>query len=350
MSSESSGGVTPTSEIQRDAWKSRVVAPPEEIRPNLWAVALPMMTGDMVSSFGYAYLGKDGIDLIDVGWDTEEVLEAWSAFLEPHDLTFADIRTITVTHHHGDHLGFAGRLRELSGAKVRMTRIETQALERQAAERKLPINAMEQQLSAWGVPTPVAEKLLDGFRGLPDVPTFVPDELLEAGDEITFGNLRLRVIITPGHTAGHACLVDEQAGLIFTGDHVLPGISPGIALGRVGDEDPLIDYVEALHQMVPYDACEVLPGHEYRFTGLAERARHIAAHHLRRTRALRELRDELGNATVWEYAERAPWSRGWHRLSGFLLLSALRQTEQHLFSLEAGRAQPWLDSDWPGDR
>lgn len=53
--------------------------------------------------------------------------------------------------------------------------------------------------------------------------------------------VNLRVVATPGHSSGHVCLVDEPHGLIFSGDHVLPRISPHIALELPGPSNPLAD-------------------------------------------------------------------------------------------------------------
>ena len=39
----------------------------------------------------------------------------------------------------------------------------------------------------------------------------------------------LRVVATPGHTSGHLCLLDEDHGLLFTGDAI------GAEAGRTRD-------------------------------------------------------------------------------------------------------------------
>ncbi|MBN9631731.1 MAG: hypothetical protein J0I18_14135, partial [Actinobacteria bacterium] len=57
-----------------------------------------------------------------------------------------------------------------------------------------------------------------------------------------------------------------------------------------------------------------------------ERCAALAAHHRRRT-------DDVAassGATVWEVASGLTWTAGWDALAGFTLLSALRQTAQHL--------------------
>ena len=42
--------------------------------------------------------------------------------------------------------------------------------------------------------------------------------------------LLFQVILTPGHSPGHACLEHAATGTIFVGDHVLPHITPNISV------------------------------------------------------------------------------------------------------------------------
>ncbi len=45
-----------------------------------------------------------------------------------------------------------------------------------------------------------------------------PDRYLHEGDEVTFGNQRLKVFYTPGHCDGSICLYSADNKVIFTGD------------------------------------------------------------------------------------------------------------------------------------
>lgn len=45
-----------------------------------------------------------------------------------------------------------------------------------------------------------------------------PDRFLNEGDEVTFGNQKLKVLYTPGHCAGSICLYSIENQVIFTGD------------------------------------------------------------------------------------------------------------------------------------
>ena len=50
---------------------------------------------------------------------------------------------------------------------------------------------------------------------------FSADKFLQDGDEIKFGQEKLKVIHTPGHTAGGICLLGDN--VIFTGDTLFKG-------------------------------------------------------------------------------------------------------------------------------
>jgi hypothetical protein len=86
----------------------------------------------------------------------------------------------------------------------------------------------------------------------------------------------------------------------------------------------------------------VLPGHGARFHGVAARATQIADRHRRRSAEIAALAATDEGATVWQIASRVTWTGGWESLSGFVLLSALSQTEMHLRHLARSEGAPDL--------
>lgn len=88
-------------------------------------------------------------------------------------------------------------------------------------------------------------------------------------DEVTFGTHRLKVIATPGHTAGGICFYCEEEGVLLSGDSLFKG-----CIGRCdlpgGNEQLLVnglkEKVLTLPQMVV-----VLPGHGPSTTVLREK-------------------------------------------------------------------------------
>ncbi len=294
----------------------------ETIADGVRRVRVPMPAGTGLP-FSNAYLIDDAdghVHVVDPGSPTAEAQVALQIAIGD-----ARVASIVITHLHPDHAGGAGALRARTGARVLLHERERAALGRIAGGVPAP------DLDAWGVPEDRRPDLLAAAV----VPTGPATELV---DEVTDGVLvdaqlleipgrRLRVIGSPGHTDGHLCLHEEEAGLLLTGDHVLPTINSGLGLGGPANTHPIADYLTSLDRVAVLDTgtLRALPGHEDPFTGVRERCAALAAHHLRRTA---EVAASTG-ATVWEVASGLSWTGGWDALSGFTLLSALRQTAQH---------------------
>jgi glyoxylase-like metal-dependent hydrolase (beta-lactamase superfamily II) len=85
------------------------------------------------------------------------------------------------------------------------------------------------------------------------------DFLLEDDTVIEVGRLRLRTILTPGHTPGSMCFLLEGSPILFSGDTLFPG-GPGNTKFELGDFPTIIQSVEGLFSRLPGDVM-VLPGH-----------------------------------------------------------------------------------------
>ncbi len=85
------------------------------------------------------------------------------------------------------------------------------------------------------------------------------DMLLEDGQEISFGNSKLKVLYTPGHADGSICLYAEEAGIVISGD-VLFNDSIGRTDLPTGDYDLLQKSIWGKLFTLP-DETVVYPGH-----------------------------------------------------------------------------------------
>lgn len=72
-----------------------------------------------------------------------------------------------------------------------------------------------------------------------------PDREVVDGDILDFGQTRLEVIHTPGHTPGHICLFCETEGVLFTGDLDMTAFGPWYG-DRVSDIKNTIRSVQRL--------------------------------------------------------------------------------------------------------
>jgi glyoxylase-like metal-dependent hydrolase (beta-lactamase superfamily II) len=161
----------------------------------------------------------------------------------------------------------------------------------------------------------------------------LPDRHLSDGELADVPGWRLRAMHTPGHTPGHLCFVDEAARRLFAGDHTLPRITPNISVQPGGPANPLADYLDSLAKISDFDADEIMPAHEWRFRGLAERAGAIAAHHERRLAELLAAIAANPGATPWDLAGRLTWSRPWDQYSGEIRFIAVTETAAHVNEL-----------------
>jgi len=86
-------------------------------------------------------------------------------------------------------------------------------------------------------------------------------DLILGDDEVlTVGDLRIRTLTTPGHTAGSICFAVEDTNLLFTGDTLFPG-GPGNTSLEGGDFDTIITSLDRrIFARFAPDTL-VLPGH-----------------------------------------------------------------------------------------
>jgi glyoxylase-like metal-dependent hydrolase (beta-lactamase superfamily II) len=320
---------------QLAAWRERVMPPVEQLAGDLWSIPVPIPRNPLRYVSSYAFASGGGLVLLDTGWAADVAWEALVAGLESIGAAVTDVRGVLVSHMHLDHAGLAGRLREASGAWIAMhpadravianfdLRDPEQAVVREVAFlRSLGAEADE---AAASVGSP------DDYRVFTSIA--VPDRELTDGDLADVPGWRLRAVHTPGHTPGHLCFVDELAQRLFAGDHILPRITPNISVQGLEGVKPLADYLASLAKVRDLDVDEVMPAHEWRFRGLAERADGIAAHHERRLGELLAAIAAHPDATSWTLAGHLTWSRTWDQYSGRMRISAVTETAAHVLEL-----------------
>ena len=83
------------------------------------------------------------------------------------------------------------------------------------------------------------------------------DVLLHGGEEIAVGDIKLKVVCTPGHSAGGVCFAGD--GFVFSGDALFAD-----SIGRTdfpgGSQSELVSSIKRELMVLP-DETEVYPGH-----------------------------------------------------------------------------------------
>jgi glyoxylase-like metal-dependent hydrolase (beta-lactamase superfamily II) len=312
--------VSVTGHRQRESWLAKELPEPEQLRPGLWSIPLPIPIGSLGYVISYVFESDSGLAIIDPGWDYEDASLALARALAQFGRRIDDIDLIVGTHFHTDHVGIAGRLHDLTGARV--------AAANGNGRRTLA------SLAAAGVPQEDFERL-SGSTGSARSPLNSIELRLNDGDVLPIPGWTLRTIWTPGHTAGHICFYEEHTNLLLSGDHVLPKITPNISYYADTDieRDPVREYVASLRRLSIYKPVEVLPAHLWRFTELQSRLDDLVSHHGKRLSEVREA-IQAGNHSTWDIAHALTWSRPWTSFAPFMEHAALSETLAHLVALE----------------
>ena len=120
-----------------------------------------------------------------------------------------------------------------------------------------------------------------------------PDVILGDGDVVDGDGWRIEAIATPGHTANHLAFALPDAGLIFSGDHVM-GWSTSIVAPPDGDMD---DYMASLDRLAARPESRLLPGHGPPVEDAHARIAELRRHRLAREAAILD-RIHAGDTTI----------------------------------------------------
>jgi glyoxylase-like metal-dependent hydrolase (beta-lactamase superfamily II) len=213
------------------------------------------------------------------------------------------VALVLCTHSHPDHSPGAAWLRERTGAAV------------------------------LGRPAPD-----DGHQDR----SYAPDAGLEDGARFDTGAATLLAVHTPGHASNHVCLLLEESGLLFTGDHLMSGSTVIV----IPPDGSMRLYLESLRRLRGLPLAALAPGHGARMPAALAEIDRVIAHRLAREERLVRALAGRGRARLDEllpevYADVPKFMHVYARHS--LLAHAVKLVEE-------GRAQ--ADGEvyaWQGD-
>jgi glyoxylase-like metal-dependent hydrolase (beta-lactamase superfamily II) len=260
-----------------------------EIATGIWRLELPMPF-ELRHVNVFLLRDRDGYTLIDTGLQTDESRNALNEKLAALKVPPERITRILITHIHPDHFGLAGELRERAGAELVIHRLEVALMEPRYARAEDLVHDVAEWLSKNGVPAAEAEFVKTASMAAREfVKVVEPETLLEGAERLPIDDDELEAIWTPGHSPGHCCFYWPARRLLFSGDHLLPKISPNIGLHPQSSADPLDDYIQSLRRIQRLDVELVLPAHGDPFTEHRSRIASIIQHHDERKAAVLDL-------------------------------------------------------------
>jgi len=313
-----------------------------EIIPNVYRLELPLPGKLVINVNAYLVCGDNEYLLIDTGWDTDETLSSLRKQLAEIGIQPEDISQIVATHIHPDHYGLAGKLRELSHAKIALHYLEKELIQ----TRYRDIGKLIRQAVEWmrtnGVPNDeLSERLSELETKRPEMLKFsvpaLPDTTLRGDEIITVGSFSFRVLWTPGHSPGHICLYEPAQQILISGDHILPDVTTVVGPELDADASPLDDYINSLNEIKKLNTRLVLPGHGEPFTGLTQRIDEIMQSQSQRGSEILEA-VKTGAKTAYQVSGEIPWAVdsnpvGYQNLSPWDSRLALLKTLAHLESM-----------------
>ncbi|OGO22142.1 MAG: hypothetical protein A2144_00965 [Chloroflexi bacterium RBG_16_50_9] len=313
-----------------------------EVIPRVHWLKLPL---DMVKPTpphvnAYLIQGDRGYLLVDTGWGTDETLDSVKKHLAAIGADFKDISQIIVTHIHPDHYGLAGKIKQLSGAKLAFHEIEKGFIESRYIHMENLLSQTAHLLGMNGVPPDELPLIKNATLGLEQFVSPVnPDVTFRGGETIAFGEFTFKILLTPGHSLGHVCLYEPKKGILICGDHILPTITPNTGRHPQSDENPLKSYLDSLNDMKNLGVDLVLPGHESPFDKFETRVNELIQHHKERNHSiLVNLKREP--QTAYQIARGLVWgiAFAWPEMPAFHKRLAISETLAHLtFMVDDGR-------------
>ena len=173
--------------------------------------------------------------LIDVGYldHVDEVVE----LIRQMDFNLSTCRMIIATHADADHIQGIARAKELLKTKIAAHPLTVEPLE--TGDRIMTFASIKAQ--NFDIPMPPCKV----------------DLLLNEGDTVAVGKLRLKVWHTPGHTEGQ--LSFKMGNLLFSGDNIYKDSCVGVIDAHHGSHIP--DFIQSLIRILRDDSRFLLPSH-----------------------------------------------------------------------------------------
>lgn len=295
--------------------------------------------GGLPYTLVYAVETSNGWTVIDAGENSDMGFSAFQTQLSDAGISVKDVSEIVITHGHPDHVGLASRIKDLTGAPLAMHKLDTPEgnphsnIYRMSEDSKF----VRESMRLCGVPDHEFDRGFLRSRSHATKTHDYPfrfsfpavDRFLEDGEELCLGS-KLWVKWTPGHSPGHVCIYDAARRLLFSGDHLLPTITPHVSLYPGQEGNPLETFIQGHRDLINLDVVAVHPAHEHSFFDLYGRVEEIIKHHRDR---MDEMLIQVKTApkTAWEISSRITWNVApWEELTPRTRRMALMETLAHL--------------------
>jgi glyoxylase-like metal-dependent hydrolase (beta-lactamase superfamily II) len=319
-----------------------------EIVPGIYQIQIPMANSAIGRVNSYLVEGKGKWTLIDTGWNVDEAFDSLNKALAELGLQLNDVETVLITHMHVDHFGMVGRIKRASpNIQVLVHHRDSVLIGERYLNYPEFLQSMTGLLRLHGLPDSEAEALEPVYiPSIRLVAVALPDRELSGGELIKTGRFDLEAISTPGHSPGHMSFYEPASQILFSGDHILPRLSPSIGYEPHFLGDPLGDYLSSLHELMGRPVTKVLPGHGNVFFDMSARIQQILAHHDARRKSIVENLKETP-LSAWKICSLIQGGDPsvWNKASSMKKRITFTEVICHLVNLEkCGRARRLINN------
>lgn len=249
-------------------------------------------------------LRTDPVTLIDTGIATDRAYTGLVDGLKEHGLAPADIRRVILTHKHIDHIGSAWKFQQDHGAEIFIHESETAAVEDVDPSGQRYAGIARQRLDEWQVPDEARPDTGDVAGPHWTIQSAQATPLVD-GQRLPTAEGDIEVLHTPGHTMGSVCF--RHNGVLFSGDHVLPDISPNVGGGDLKNRGLLAHYLKSLariRDVTQNEQLVVMPGHGEPMESITDRCNELIQHHKDRLDEIVSILQKEDRLTTYEIATR----------------------------------------------
>ena len=233
--------------------------------------------------------GRPGWTVVDCCIDRPEARAQWESVLA-HELEGLPVLRVVVTHMHPDHIGLAHWLVDRFSNEQQRCEFHISAADYYAARvgssstTGFGGESAARFFAAHGLIDSTAQaRIRERASYYPSLVPAVPPSFLRLvdGGMLRIGGRDWQCISGRGHAPEHMALYCADAGVLISGDMLLPRISTNVSVFDVEPEaDPLDWFLESIDRFaVLPDTTLVLPSHGRPFVGIAERLRQLHSHH-----------------------------------------------------------------------
>lgn len=287
----------------------------------------------------YLFLGKDGVDTIDIGPYSDNTLDSLTDCFDELKIKFSDLKNIYLTHGHEDHAGLGEYFSSNFSTNIYIHSRDVVFYKNYRGSKFVSKEKINGNFLKLGVPKDLLEEIY--FYVSKKWPVynckFNNFKYLDGISTIRAGNQELNVLYTPGHSPGSVCYYYDKERNFFTGDTVLPNITanPGsilfIEMMLNGDNfnNPLGQLIDSLKRIRKNHVKHIFPSHgKTTISGDIIIERYLM-HHKKRLNEIFNMLKENGASTCFQICRKI-----YRFLGNRDLMLQLLEIEAHLRLLE----------------